>query len=326
MRRTAAVLLVGLGAFLLVFAALAKFYAYPRLAVAPIDQDSMVSSAGSDVTVFDISILAERETDVLSTRFVVGDVEASQEADDGVAVWDTSVRTTDADGDLLSATLERAAFDQRSGLAVNCCGEHYNEVPVDHEGLVFKFPFNTQQEDYEFWDASVGEARTAVFSGVEEIDGVTVYRFVQTIEPTQIAEQDVPPSLVGESGEDAITADRYYSNTRTLWVEPETGAILRGQEDQLSTLRVDGEDRLTLTDGIVGYTDEQVADNVETFASLSTQLSILRVWAPLVTLVLGLLALAGGAVLLLGLRRQDEAGHRRGAGDQTEELSFLQGR
>ena len=50
-----------------------------------------------------------------------------------------------------------------------------------------------------------------------------------------------PASFFDIDEEGDVTLDRVYSNTRTLWIEPETGVIIRGQEDQLSVAEYEGE-------------------------------------------------------------------------------------
>jgi hypothetical protein len=78
----------------------------------------------------------------------------------------------------------------------------------------------------------------------EEIEGVRVYRFKQTIEPTDIDLQasrgeseftSVPGSLVGRPDKPSVKTNRMYSNVRTLWIEPETGVIVKAEEEQLTT-------------------------------------------------------------------------------------------
>jgi hypothetical protein len=89
-----------------------------------------------------------------------------------------------------------------------------------------------------------------------------------------------------------------YSNTRTLWIEPETGVIVKAEEDQLTTLDVDGEPVATITDVVISYDDETVAANADTYSSLATQLGLIRWIVPLVGLLLGLLLIGLGVMLM----------------------------
>ena len=87
-----------------------------------------------------------------------------------------------------------------------------------------------------------------------ELEGLTVFEFEQVIEPTKIAELDVPGDLIG-SDEASVQVDRFYSNVRHVWVEPLSGVIVRGTENQLSTLRDGGEDVLTITEVDLAFSD-----------------------------------------------------------------------
>jgi hypothetical protein len=296
MRRVVGYILLGLGAFLLVLAPLARFVIYPGVAKAPIDVFSVGVSEGPGATIFSVADLAEIETDLTSTRRTRGDVEAST---DTVAVYDSFVNTADAEGETRSASTERAAFDRFTGEAVPGYGENIDGEPVTHSGLVFKFPFNTQQQDYEFWDGSLREARPIQFEAVEELEGVEVYKFVQVIEPEVVSQLDIPGALVG-SEEDSVTADRIYANTRTLWIEPNTGAIIKGQEEQDSYFEVDGVREVTATAVTIGYTEESIANNAEEFGGLGNLLNIVRNVIPVWGAIAGVLLLLLGFLLLRG--------------------------
>ena len=143
--------LTGLGAFMLVVALLLKVYAYPALAVAPKDQNSLTVLFGPDATIFDTRSLTEIQTDLTTRVITVGDVAAAEEQD-GVVVWLSKTSTRSADGVVRSRDVELAAFDDHTGEAVNCCGEYLEEEegvqePVEHQGLLSKFPFDTAAED-----------------------------------------------------------------------------------------------------------------------------------------------------------------------------------
>jgi hypothetical protein len=312
--------LIGLGAFLIVLAPLLRFYAYERLAVVPLDQETTSISEGPGATIFSIAEGEEITVDLRSTRNVVGFVEASEEAseeqDQDLAVWETFVFTGpegeefSEDNPPLSATHDRVVFDRHTGEAVACCGQYTSsetdpetgeeirdtETPIS--GQYFKLPFGSEKKDYEFWDGDIYDSTPLEYQAEEEIEGLTVYRYEQVIEPTDIG--DLPEgagSLFGIDDPDAVI-DRVYSNTRTLWIEPETGVIIRGQEDQFVTAEYEGEQVATLTDVVIGYNDETITDNVDTYDGLATALKAVRLWAPIGLLVVGLLLIVGGVLLI----------------------------
>ncbi len=317
------VILSGLGAFLVAMALLSRFYVYDQLAVVPLDQDTVSVSEGPGAVIFDIATQQEITLDLVSTRNVFGDVKASKEASDklnrDIAVWETLVYTDEAGAVITpenpprSSTNDRVAFDRHTGESVNCCdtftasSADENGDPIRDsiafEGLYFKFPFQTKKETYEFWDDSLGEATDIEFKAAEKIDGLTVYRFEQVIPPTNVAQIFAPASLFGIDEEGDVTLDRIYSNTRTLWVEPETGVIIRGQEDQLVVAQYKGDQVATLTDVTIGYNPATIAENVDTYSALSSQLKVVRIWLPVGAGILGLLLLVVGIILSRSRRK-----------------------
>jgi hypothetical protein len=301
MRRFAAPVLFGLGAFLLVAAALLKFYAYPQLAVAPIDQDSVTYLSAEDATVFDTSSLKEITVDLEVASTTRGDVAASEEAGDDVRVWVGTTTVTSDDGVVRSQSIERAAHDARTGEAVNCCGGFISSTEGEREepqrsGLVYKFPFGTEKKDYDFWDSTLGDTAPATYVEEDDVQGLDVYVFEMSIPATIVGTREVPGSVVGEDAA-TVDADVVYSNTKTFWVEPTTGAIIDRQEHTTTTLAVDGVDKVTATDAELSYTDAQVDKMVDDVSAKASMLGLLHTLIPLLALVLGLLALAAGFLL-----------------------------
>lgn len=338
MRRKVGFVVVAVGALLLVAAPLLRWYAYPQLAVTPHDTEITTVSTGDDVRILDISsVLAgravvERVTDITSTRgtvSLVGGPEGTT-SDDEVAVWHTLVNNADARGQTVSATESIVAFDRHTGAGVPGYNQTVDGEPVEHEGQVLKFPFGTEQRDYEFWDATLRAATPAVYDGEDEIQGLTVYRFVQTIEPTVVERLDVPGTLAG-SDQDAIEAERVYVNTRTLWVEPNTGVIIRGQEEQDSVLAYGGVEIATVTSGTLTYTDETVSELVDQYEGTASQLNLIRNVLPLALGIVGLVLLVLGIFLLLAPRTPRDDGDRAepvddpdgGAEPEAEDTSIL---
>jgi hypothetical protein len=318
----------GFGAFLLGVALLSRFYAYDQLAVVPLDQDTVSVSEGPDATIFDIGSQSEITVDLVSTRNVLGDVEASEAASEqlgrDIAVWETLVYTDepgaqiDTENPPRSGTHDRVAFDRHTGEAVDCCDTFTSSTadvdsgveerePITFEGLYYKFPFQAQKTTYPFWDGSVGEAVDIAFQGTEEIEGVEVYRYQHVIEPTDVGDIEAPASFFGIDEEGDVTVDRVYSNTRTLWIEPETGVIIRGQEDQFTVAEYEGEEVATLTDVVIGYNPATISDNADTYGALATQLKAVRLWVPIGGGVLGLLLILLGVVMMVRSHRKGSA-------------------
>ena len=208
----------------------------------------------------------------------------------------------------MTATSSRAASTARRSTptpaeAVNCCGEYAEteegeRTEVEHEGLVFKFPFQTEKKSYDFWDSTLGKTIPIEYVGEEDVDGISTYKFEQTIEPTVTDTLEVPASVLGEDGEGNLEAERTYSNHRTMWVEPITGAVLNREDQQLSTLRYDGTDRVTLTEADVSYTQDSIEETADTVRTKAVLLNVLNPIIPIVGLILGLLCIGLGIFLV----------------------------
>jgi hypothetical protein len=304
MRRIAGVVLLGLGAFLLAAAALVRWYAYPTLAVAPVDQDSTSFAVGEEMTYFDRGTLGEQTGTLTSKIRVIGLVKASEDEGDNVAVWDRSTVTTTDDGTEISVTQARVPFDRKTGRAVKCCEASVDEEPIDFEGGVFKFPFGAGKESYDWWDSDLEKSVPFEYSGEKTIDGLKTLRFTMRIEPTKIGEVQVPPRVLREVADEVLTAETWYANERTVYVEPETGALIDVEENVNKTLRYNGEDRVVTTRGLVSYPDSQVRENVDTYQSLANQLRLLRAILPIAGLVSGLIAAVAGLALLRQRREE----------------------
>lgn len=296
-------ILSGVGGFLLVFGVLLNVYAYPRLAVAPLDQDGVSTLTGPNAKVFDIESLETIDTNLTTTAQVTGDVKASEDAGDNVRVWVNSTSTKSEDGVVRSRSIDRFAFDAHTGKAVDCdkCGT-YSETTqgqpeaVPFEGQIVKFPFQTKKQDYLWWDGTLRRAIPAKFDREEAFRGIDTYVFVQDIPAEVWTQMEVPGSVVNEP-EASVVADRAYSNKRTFWVEPETGVVLNRIEEQGATLQVDGEDRAILTEVVTEFSEETIQAGLDEYASKPAQLKAVRLYLPLVLGIAGLVLLLGGLLL-----------------------------
>jgi DUF3068 family protein len=305
LRRTVGLVLLALGVAFLVLGPLLRFYADPRLAKAPLDQYSTTVSEAPNATFLDVGKLQVRTGETLTaTRTVRGDVAAGN-ADR--VVYDVFVRVEDADKNLVTATTDRVALDRRTSLAQSCCGESLNGQPAKHQGIEYKFPFGVQKKTYQYFDTTLGKASDMKYLKSEDVAGLNTYKFEQRIEPTQIAELEVPGTLIGRS-ESSVPVQRFYSNTRTVWVEPKTGAIVKGQEKQFSTLRDDsGTDKLTVTDATLTFTDKTIREQAKTAKDGARLIGLLGTTGPIVLVVLGLLLAAVGLGLGVGGGRRSGA-------------------
>ena len=294
MGRRVGFVLVFVGLFLLFFGLFERVYAYPRLKKAPLDQYSTPVATGTG-TYFNRS--PDKLTEITgaqlkNVRTVRGDVKAGT---DEVAVWDSFTSTVDtADQGVITATQERIALDRVTAQSVQCCGENPR-----HQGLTLKFPFDTQKTTYQFWDGPAQRALPAAFTREEKLEGVTVYRFEQRIDRLDVGDQEIPGTLAGDPDTPSVQTNIIYSNTKTLWVEPATGIIVKAQQDATQVLETQGgEQVLTLLDAVLTYDEATVSKNADDASSGANSLRLFGTVLPLVALFLGLIAIGAGLVLL----------------------------
>jgi hypothetical protein len=271
---------------------------------------TQTDQGGLAVKLFDPATLTERtNVALIATRFTRGDVQAAQTEEatsQDLAVYDSFLRVSDPSGTVVDASTIRVAFNRVSSENANCCGVNNDGEQVTWTGInPLKFPMFTQQQNYPYFDTTINQAPDAVFQGVEELEGLEVYKFVQVIEPTEIGSLEVPGDLVG-STDAAFNAGRFYSNTQTMWVEPFTGSIVKGISAQKQVLRGPaGNDALTIIEAEIGTSPAEVTEGVEYAKSQSSLIKTLQTTVPLVAAILGIVLLIVGFLLA---RRPADAG------------------
>ncbi|MBV2362144.1 DUF3068 domain-containing protein [Streptomonospora nanhaiensis] len=299
MRRTVAVVCIALGVFCLALAPMLRYWMAESLMRAPLDQYSRTVNHGEGVTYFNAEEMESIENATVEAYTTVrGDVAASS---DDIAVWDQFTWVEDIERDFaFQSTYRRAGHDRVTGEGVDCCDASVNDDAVEQSGQIYKFPFLTEQRDYEFFDTTSRLTRPITFEGVEEVNGVETYRFEQVIEDVKIGERTLPADLLGMDQEGDVTGDEMYSITRTYWIEPTTGAPIGLSEDQHRAVVVDGEERLVLFDGEMVWDEQTIENNIENARQGMTVLPLLRTTLPIVLLVAGVALVALGGVLMIG--------------------------
>jgi len=296
MRRWLGPLLLGLGVFLLVTAGMLRLFVADRLIVTPIDQYAQTVAVGPGAY-FDSGALRQQTADLVARRTVKADVPASNE---DTAVWDVSVLLETGDNTFVRATLDRVAVDRQTGEAVNCCGEAVESEPTRHAGVSYKFPFGVEKRDYQLWDVNSRKAYPARFVAEEQVQGLTTYKFLQQVPGQELRRQEVPASLVGETGT-TFQAPVWYENTRTVWVEPRTGVIVKGNEQNKTTLRdSQGQDRITVVQFDLTFDEATQRSQADLAEDSISSIGLITVWLPLLALLLGLIFVIAGGLLIRG--------------------------
>jgi hypothetical protein len=291
------------GAFLIVVAVLAQVYAAGALKKTPLDVDTVTHLDGT-------AVLSGESTPVKATSTTHTNSDKSSST---VVVWQSSsclvkdvpgtpdcVSADDPQNRLISASVDDFATDRVTAVAVND-PEYLPADATPHEGLVNKWPFDSEKKTYPYWDSDVGSAVDAVYDRTETLKGVECYVYNITIDdaPIDIAE-GVPGSV---------------SKTMEIWVEPLTGAIQNQIVHQEQVLD-DGTPVVTID---LGFTGAQIKTSAEDSKKNRSQLLLLTRTVPLVGYLVGIPVLIIGLLLaFLSHRRratpsQTHGGHRQPA-------------
>lgn len=323
MRRIAAFVLLGLGVFAVALGLLLRLYAYPKLAKIPLEQESTSVAKGTDITALVVDRVdgvpspeVRTGLSLTSTTHVTGDLTQPEVVRDGdTAVYVEAVKTTDDDSGLVvNASVRALCVDRRSSVAVAPCEGQYVEKQqgerdtgkrdvVQQPGLSFKLPFGAEKRDYDYFDLSVGKAVRANFIAEETIQGLDVYRYVMKVPPTKIGTREVPGSLVGEEDTPSLQAQLYYEVVRTVWVEPETGIIVVGEQQGKQELLVNGQkpgEGTLVFDGTLRFTEKTIDDNVAKADENRSKLALLTSWPVGMWIGGGVLIVVGVVLLVTG--------------------------
>ncbi|WP_181775001.1 DUF3068 domain-containing protein [Amycolatopsis pittospori] len=331
MRRALSLIFLALGVFAIAGAVLLPTYVKPELAKVPLNQDSTSILEGTASKVLAVktengaTVTEIRDNAKLkATAHVVANF-APPEMREGtdVAVWLLAVSVVDTrDDTVVSASKRQVCFDRRTAEGyvppggdqeAKCStnssfvtkledkAEKENEKPKEIQenkaqpGLNFKFPFGTEQKDYQVYDDNTGRPVQARFQGVEEIKGVEVYKFVQEVLDTKIATKKVPGSLIGVTGA-SVEAGQFYRGTVTSWIEPVTGIQVKQEQQSHQELRSAANPTPTVVfDGKLTFTDATIDAMVKQVDENKGKLDFIGSTGPIV------LGIGGAAFLALGV-------------------------
>lgn len=277
--------LIGLGAFLLVLGVLAVAYAPGVVKKTPLDVDTTTVYEG-EAAKLDPATGAFDKKPAYAIRVTKADSKKSSDntvlmAETACAVFDTGGAKECVDGEdpnLITASLDVFAEDRKTALAVDDKNLPSDAVP--HEGLINKFPFDTEKKTYPFWDGDVGSAVDIEYQGVENLFGLKTYRFQYTV-------KDVPITI-GEG----ITGT--YDNVVTVNVDPKTGSIVKSGQDQQQYL----DDGTPVADVQLTGTDESVKKAVDEAKDNGKSLFVLLTLVPLIGFIGGAICLIAGLVMV----------------------------
>lgn len=336
--RIAACGLMGLGAALLIAALLLSTYTKSKIAKIPLDVDTTLVSDGTAVAFDPASLAGERfvvDEDVPVVRQEQVTVESPANADVVTLQVGSSLRRTDKqkDAGLLLAMVDTVTVNRETAEAVSSdtnpggavqkpraieAAQPPTNIALPHEGLTYRFPFDTEKKTYPVFDPIAQKPFDANYSGEEDVNGLTTYRFTQNVgydgdgdlvdpvrysslydndEDAQVTARAEQWGVEGEPDE-PITMTRYYAAQRTFWVDPVSGTIVKAKERANHYYARDAlEPEVVFVDYTVTSTEETVEEQI---AAARDERDVLGLWSrilPITFTALGLVSLVGGALL-----------------------------
>lgn len=292
MRKTLGSLLVLVGVFGLVAAGLFRFYAPSRAERTPLNLDIIQVATGpaklldaATGKVEDLTLNATRRvrTDSAASNSKVTVIQETLCIVKNIGNPPECVDAQDPQHRLVSFTTDRVAADRKTAESNNDAKYATNidgDTKAQHIGVTYKWPFHAKKTTYKFFDPISRQAPDARFIGTDKIKGMTMYKYEAVIDNIDLP---VGPGIPGT-----------YSDTRTVWVEPLTGVIVKGVEVQKRNL-ADGspalDTTLTFNQAAIDFQGKQASDG-------RARIRMLTVILPLVCLVVGLAALVGAYLLL----------------------------
>jgi hypothetical protein len=301
-RRIGGFVLMMMGLLFIFLAPFLRFYATPRVEKAPLDlYDKIVAKGqGEYFSTRPGFIRVLGPVPLENTQVYRGDVQAGSST---TAVYDSFSSTKDVlhDG-VIDASKARVVFDRVTGYAVHCCGESPREA-----GITLKFPFGVQRTTYQVWDSTAKRALPAEYVRDGHIVGLGVYIFRIQAGPMVIDHVTVPGSLVGVPDLKTVDADLTYRVWQKYWVEPETGAILKGIQHGVRYLAYQDQPGLKVADTVLGADQQSVDHIARRLKSQLSQLHLEKDIIPVYGPILGLALIVGGVFFVPRPRQRKAA-------------------
>lgn len=314
MQRVVGAVLVGVAGFLLVVAALARFYLPGQVVKFPLNEYSVTRLAGSNVSYFSESNLQEvTGVHAEAVNTTQGDVSSGSSS---TAVWNTALGVFDTtNGDLannkhpIEYSGNREAFDRRTGELVNCqsCGTEVNKKQVKFSGQGAVWPIGVKQQTYQVFNTTLLRSVPAVYAGTVNVDGFKTYEFIQNVNNQQFGTIQIPGSLVGMD-QPQVTLPEDLTSRVVTYVDPGTGSPIKTVQEQNESLvnPATGVTALVLFNGTLTSTPQSVQNAISNARPLDNKITWVQDLAPLLALIIGVLCLVIGLVMMAaGGRRED---------------------
>jgi hypothetical protein len=335
--------LFGIGVFAVVIAAGCAFYVAPAVARLPYDlalctpgksegclrpsvaeaqNARFLQTKGGETPLVAIQTGTLRSTTEISPRPDLTDSEMTGDLAGDTVVWNGygTVNWVET-GEMISQYSAELAIDRDTAAAAKWDKQFLQDAGpgapsrVEFAGQLYKFPFGTEQKDYQYFDRDLRKALPITFQGTEEIKGLETYRFQQVVPETPLNfSAERLTGLLSTFAPGATSGQVVYSNTRTIWVEPVSGAFIKVQEQQKKNLVPNTGPQTALLDGNFVYTDETVSNNVDSAGDTKNSVLLISRNLPIGLAVLGAVLLILGLILV-------STGRRQAARHRAEELA-----
>ncbi len=307
-------LAVALGLLLVVAAPVLRFWVTPLLAQSPPPQGqpatSTTTTTGTITSLFNLETgtasPALQPIPVTTTVSTTVDPVASAAAGAegaNVTVSDTTTRTATDDGRLIAELTYRLAADRHTQALVDCCGAQVGGVTpsaMAGAGSPLRLPWFVPQAPYPYFDVTLLAPVSMPYIGRDRVGDLDAMKFQQALPATAVGTVPVPGALVG-SEQQTVVLTRTHSVTRTLWVDPTTGIVLRTADRVRDSLRdAAGKDVVTLLSMSTASPTTEVDARVAAAREEAAPVLWAHSYGPALCLGLGLtllaLALVAGAL------------------------------
>ncbi|UAK36725.1 DUF3068 domain-containing protein [Gordonia bronchialis] len=248
---------------------------------------------------------------------------------------------------LLTASIDRVSLNRKTSVPNGTVsmlqleaapeGVDPKTVSVDlgkRQGFQYKFGFDVQKREYYYYDLNTRQDAPAKFVDEKVINGVKTYHFVSEVPEKDLSELPnvqgnaalgtmltMPARWWGITGRGIrpntpIEMHRYATATRHVWVEPETGTIIDGREDQHQYFRSPDQSdataqpvrdfRMDALKATFQWDDATIANQADKANHYKNLLKLGGFWLPLILGILGVVLLAAWAFLFWRGRRRDD--------------------
>ena len=306
MRRVAGLVAAGLGTFLVVLALLIRFVVAGEAVKFPLNENSITTLIATNASYFSpIELKVLSGVTLEDTLTVQGDNAAGNPSR---AVWNEfSYIYDETNHATVSYSINRLAFDRRTGVLLNCCGTAVGTKTNPHvSGQGYVWPFSAQKQTYQVYNTTLLNTVPATYTGTATVDGLTTYKYVENIPATQAGTQTLPGSLVGQQGTQLVTLREYFRGTTTEYVNPTTGAPVEEVSDQhLYLADNSGTPALSVLSGKFATRSSSVAALVKRVKKDQNEIDLLSAVLPAGSGLVGIILLATGVLLSLARRHED---------------------